>query len=87
MNPLSTLRGLWGRLPLKALVLVGIGFFVLGAIGGLLYVRGQVGEGPMTVLTRPLSIIVDAGLIVLVVLLVIIAIAAVIYAVCYRERR
>ena len=41
----------------------------------------------MTVLTRPLSIIVDAGLIVLVVLLVIIAIAAVIYAVCYRERR
>ena len=41
----------------------------------------------MTVLTRPLSIIVDAGLIVLVVLLVITAIAAVIYAVCYRERR
>ena len=85
-NPLSILKALWGRLPLKLLVLFGVGLFVLGAIGGLLYVRSQVGDGPKTILTQPLSNSVDAALIVLVGLLVITAIAAVIYGVCYRER-
>ena len=85
-NPLSILRGLWGRLPLKLLILFGVGLFVLGAIGGLLYVRNQVGDGPKTILTLLLSNSVDAALIVLVGLLVITAVAAVIYGVCYRER-
>jgi len=68
------------------LILIGVGIFVLGAMGGLLYVRSQVSDDPATILTRPLSTSVDAALIVFVGLLVVIAIAAAIYAVCYRER-
>ena len=67
------------------LVLIGVGVFMLGSMGGLLYVRNQVSDEPATILTEPLSTSVDAALIVLVGLLVVIAIATVIYAVCYRE--
>ena len=85
MNSLPLLKGLWGKLPLKLLVLIGVGLFLLGAIGGLSYVRSQVNDEPKTVLTLPLSASVDGALIVLIGLLVVTAIAAVIYAVCYRE--
>ena len=85
-NLLPILRDLWGRLPRKWLVLIGVGIFLLGAMRGLLYVRSQASDEPTTILTRPLSTSVDAAVIVLVGLLVVIAIAAVIYAVCYRER-
>jgi hypothetical protein len=84
---LQALKGLWGRLPGRSLVLIATGIFDLGAIGGLFYVRSQVGDAPTTVLTLPLSTTVDAALIVLVGLLVVIAISAVIYAVIYRERQ
>ena len=86
MNSLSLLKGLWGKLPLKLLVLLGVGLFLPGAMGGLLYVRSRASYEPKTILTMPLSTSVDAALIVLMGLLVVIAIAAVIYAVCYRER-
>ena len=86
-SSLQALRDLWGRLPSRSLVLIATGIFDLGAIGGLFYVRSQVGDAPATVLTQPLSTTVDAVLIVLVGLLAVIAISAVFYAVSYRERR
>ena len=85
-NPLQLLKGLWGTIPLKLLVLIAVGLFVLSAIGSMSFVRSQIGSEPMTILARYLATGVDAALIVLVALLVTVAIAAVIYAVCYRER-
>ncbi len=85
-NPLPILKDLWGRLPPKLLVLIGVGIFTLGAMGGLLYVRSQANDEPTTILTQPLSTSVDAALIVLIGLLVVIVIAMVIYAIRYRER-
>lgn len=86
-SSLQSLKGLWGRLPFKALVLIATGVFDLGAIGGLSFARTQVGDGEETPLTSHLATALDAALIVLVALLVIVAVASVAYAIAYRDAR
>ena len=54
-DPLAIIKDLWGRLPRKLLVLIAVGFFILGAVGSLLVVRGQIDDEPMTILTRHLA--------------------------------
>jgi hypothetical protein len=87
INPLPALKGLWGRLPGKSLVLIATGIFILGAISGLAFVRTRVGDGKATPLGLHLATAVDTALIVLIALLVIVAIAVVAHAVFYHDAR